>query len=233
MKIKQIIALVVVVALLMAGSVLATFAYLTSQDSVTNVFTVGNIQMKLDEKLVDKNGVPQKNDQGEELRTSDRNEYHLMPGHIYEKDPKVTVLANSEECYVRMMVEVSNYDALKAAFPIDKYPQYYMTVNEQTFFALQGLVDGYDAATWNCVGLEVADGTENRSAVYEFRYKTTVKKSETDTELAPLFTKVVIPGGIDNAALQLINNLEIMVTAHAIQVDGFASADLAWGNFNP
>ena len=228
MKVKQIIALVIVVALLMTGSVLVTMAYLTDTHTVTNVFTVGNIQMKLDEAVVDMEGNPTERDG--KTRTEEGNDYHLMPGHRYVKDPTVTVYANSEECYVRLMVKVSDYAALKAAFPIEKYPDFYQTIGEKTFFALQGLVEGYDAATWNCVDLKVAgDG----SATYEFRYKTAVAKNTADTPLEPLFTEVVIPGNIANEALQLINNLTIDVTAHAIQTDGFDNnVANAWAAFD-
>lgn len=230
MKVKQIIALVIVVALLMTGSVLVTMAYLTDTQTVRNVFTVGNIDMKLDETDVDLNGNPEKDAEGNVLRTEEGNTYHLMPGHRYVKDPTVTVFANSEECYVRLMVKVSNYAALNAAFPSEKYPQFYQTIGGRTFFALEGLVEGYNAAAWNCVDLKVAgDG----SATYEFRYKTTVAKSTSDTPLEPLFTHVVIPGNVANDALQLINNLTIDVTAHAIQIDGFNNdiAD-AWAAFD-
>ena len=95
---------------------------------------------------------------------------------------------------------------------------------------MEGLVEGYDAATWNCVDLKVAaDG----SATYEFRYKTTVAKSTSDTRLESLFDAVAIPGNVANEALQLINNLTIDVTAHAIQTDGFNN-DIAeaWAAFD-
>ena len=68
--------------------------------------------------------------------------------------------------------------------------------------------------------------------VYEFRYYQTVGKKSADQPLAPLFTDVVIPANIGNDALQHLNNLKISVTAHAIQKDGFANADLAWAAFN-
>ena len=67
MKVKQIIALVVVIALLMTGSVLVTFAYLTRQESVLNTFTVGNITMKLDEADVDIYGVQEKDAEGKAI----------------------------------------------------------------------------------------------------------------------------------------------------------------------
>lgn len=48
-----IIALVLVVVMSVAGTV----AYLTSSDTVTNTFTVGNVEITLDEAKVDEYGV--------------------------------------------------------------------------------------------------------------------------------------------------------------------------------
>ena len=44
--------------LLVVASVMGTMAYLTSTDTVTNTFTVGNVQIKLDEAAVNPDGTP-------------------------------------------------------------------------------------------------------------------------------------------------------------------------------
>lgn len=86
--------------LLVAASVLGTMAYLTSQDSVTNTFSIGKINITLDEAKVDDNGkavVP-------EVRVK-ANAYKLMPGHEYDKDPTVHVTTlNSEDSYIFVKV---------------------------------------------------------------------------------------------------------------------------------
>ena len=76
--------------LLVAASVLGTMAYLTSTDEVTNTFTVGQVKIKLDEAKA--------NPDGSLVANADRvkaNEYKLLPGHTYNKDPMVTVLSGS------------------------------------------------------------------------------------------------------------------------------------------
>lgn len=82
--------------LLVAASVLGTMAYLTSTDEVTNTFTVGQVKIKLDEAKA--------NPDGSLVANADRvkaNEYKLLPGHTYNKDPMVTVLSGSESSYCR------------------------------------------------------------------------------------------------------------------------------------
>ena len=80
--------------LLVAASVLGTMSYLTSQDEVTNTFTVGSVSITLDEAKVNTDGtyVTDKDNR------TDTNDYHLLPGHSYIKDPTIHVAQNSEDC---------------------------------------------------------------------------------------------------------------------------------------
>ena len=99
---KKFKALLVVACalLLVAASVFGTMAYLTSTDTVTNTFTVGKVNIKLDEAKVDADGKP--------VTPAERvkeNSYKLLPGHTYTKDPIIHVDANSEDCYLFVKVD--------------------------------------------------------------------------------------------------------------------------------
>lgn len=83
--------------LLVTASVLGTMAYLTSQGTVTNTFTVGSVAIKLDETDVDDSTPNADRDQA--------NSYKLMPGHEYTKDPIIHVDAASEDCYLFVKVD--------------------------------------------------------------------------------------------------------------------------------
>ncbi len=73
----------------MVGSIAGTVAWLTAQtDPVTNTFTVGDINITL-----------------EETTTT----YHIVPGVDIAKDPKVTVGANSEDCWLFVRIEKTNW----------------------------------------------------------------------------------------------------------------------------
>lgn len=210
MKAKKILTMALCAVLLVCISVGATVAYLTSRDEVKNTFTVGKVQITLDEAKVDEAGKVISTDRVKE------NNYHLMPNHEYVKDPTVTVKEDSDESYIRMLVTVSNLGAVKIAFPAEKYPDYY----QGDLFLLQSLVTGWDANTW-----EVASVNGN---VYEFRYFETVAALDGDVVLPALFKTIVIPGTVTNAELEVLQGLKINVVAQAIQADGFDTAADAW-----
>ena len=103
--------------LLVAASVLGTMAYLTDHQTVTNTFTVGKISITLDEAKVNLDGQPfAENNQVVDVTNAYRqttNDYKLMPGKTYTKDPTVHVQANSENAYIFVKVEngIADYEA--------------------------------------------------------------------------------------------------------------------------
>ena len=95
-KLLKAVALVGCAVLLVAGSVAGTLAYLTSKTGpVTNTFTVGNVTITLDETKVDLYGAT---DAATARVTA--NDYKLIPGHEYVKDPTIHVAQGSEPCYL-------------------------------------------------------------------------------------------------------------------------------------
>lgn len=107
---KKSIALVMMAVLLVAASVMGTLAYLTSTATVTNTFTVGKVAITLDEADVDVYGAPIEN--AARVRA---NEYKLIPGHAYTKDPTVHFAAGSEASWLFVKVEngIANIEADK------------------------------------------------------------------------------------------------------------------------
>lgn len=197
--------------LLVAASVLGTMAYLTSTDEVTNTFTVGEVKIKLDEAKA--------NPDGSLVANADRvkaNEYKLLPGHTYNKDPMVTVLSGSESSYVKMTVTFSKANELDAIFAPGGAD-------------LTSIFNGYDAAKWIAKG-NTKDATAN-TRTYEFWYKETVCAPTADVALDALFDSITVPGTITNEQLATIEGMTITVNAYAIQADGFANAEAAWAAF--
>ena len=215
--------------LLVAATAFGTLAYLTDTETVKNTFTVGSVGLSLDEADVKPDGSYENN---HDSRVQ-ANEYHLLPGHTYYKDPTVTVDANSEDAYVRMIVTVENIDKLKAALPNSGDTTKYYADNGPLLLQMlcvdENGICTWDANTWLFEGYtEKTDGTEG---YYEFRYKEVVKKSENATKLDDLFETITVPGEIDNDHLAYLADVKIVVAAHAIQADGFADADAAWAAF--
>lgn len=82
-KVLSIVAVVLVLCCAIGG----TLAWLTDKTaSVKNTFTVGDINIELTETTTN---------------------YKMVPGNTISKDPKVTVKANSEACWLFVKVEKS------------------------------------------------------------------------------------------------------------------------------
>lgn len=85
------------VTLLVGSAIGGTLAWLTSKsDSLVNTFTIGNVEIELTETK----GV---------LEGKDRT-FKVIPGVDIEKDPKVTVKANSEACWVFVKIDEQNWN---------------------------------------------------------------------------------------------------------------------------
>lgn len=210
---KKFKALLVVACalLLVAASVFGTMAYLTSTDEVKNTFTVGKVSIKLDEAKA--------NPDGSLVANADRvkaNEYKLLPGHTYNKDPMVTVLSGSEPSYVKMTVTFSKANEMDAIFA-------------PTGADLTSIFKGYNAANWIAKG-NTKDATAN-TRTYEFWYKEAVGALTADVALDALFDSITVPGTITGEQLATIEGMTITVNAYAIQADGFTDADAAWKAF--
>lgn len=208
---KKSIALVMMAVLLVAASVMGTLAYLTSHDEVVNTFTVGKVAIKLDEAKA--------NIDGSLVADAARvkaNNYKLLPGHTYNKDPMVTVLKGSEPSYIKMTVTFSKAKELDAIFA-------------PTGADLTSIFNGYDAANWIAKG-NTKDATAN-TRTYEFWYKEPVGAPTADVALDALFDSITVPGEITQKQLETIADMTITVNAYAIQADGSTDAADAWNKY--
>ena len=99
-KVLSIVAVVLVLCCAIGG----TLAWLTDKtDPVVNTFTVGDINIELTETTTN---------------------YKMVPGNTISKDPKVTVKANSEACWLFVKVEKSaNFDSFMSYVMADGWTQ--------------------------------------------------------------------------------------------------------------
>lgn len=173
--------------LLVTASVLGTIAYLTSTDTVENTFTVGSVEISMDEAAV--------NPDGTVIANADRvqeNSYHPLPGHPYTKDPIIHVGSDSEDCWIFVKVENGISD-----------------IEAGTTIANQLTTNGWTAVS----------GTTDI-----FAYQDIVSK---DTDI-PVVGSFTISGDVDADDLAEYEDAEIIVTAYAVQADGFTTAEAAW-----
>lgn len=226
--------------LLVAASVLGTMAYLTSSAEVKNTFTIGKVEIKLDEAKVNADGIPV---EGAARVTA--NSYKLMPGTTYTKDPTVTVKAGSEESYVRMKVTFNNAAEIIALCTDPEFADEVTGV--ENAFPLIRMVKFVEtnAAKWdgiipdNMVETEdmltmpkyfVHDATTD-TLTYYFYYKATVSGTNGDVVLPVLFDSIKVPEHVTGEQLAELNNFRITVIAEAIQAGSFADANDAWSHF--
>lgn len=102
-KSQKAIIVSLLLAVIAAMTISPTLSWLSdTSDSVVNTFAGGAISIKLDEALVDTNG---KTVEGDNAQRVLENSYKYIPGAVLDKDPTVTVLKGSEECYVFMCVD--------------------------------------------------------------------------------------------------------------------------------
>ena len=141
MRKKSKALVVAMCALVLALGVNATLAWLTDKtDEVENTFTVGDINITLQEHKLQSDGAL-----GNETVTA--NSYDIVPGATYPKDPFVTVKADSEECW--LFVEVTETNNV---FGQDKFIKWVIS-NEDLIPSLEGmqgwtLVDGTENVYW-------------------------------------------------------------------------------------
>lgn len=226
--------------LLVAASVLGTMAYLTSSAEVKNTFTIGKVEIKLDEAKVTADGIPV---EGAARVTA--NSYKLMPGTTYTKDPTVTVKAGSEESYVRMKVTFNNATEIIALCTDPEFAD--EVTGAENAFPLIRMVNFVEAnaAKWDGIipdnmvetGEMLADAkyfAYDKTAdtlTYIFYYRETVTAPTADVVLPVLFDGIKVPEWVTGEQLAELNNFQITVIAEAIQAGSFADADDAWSHF--
>ena len=169
---KTLVALLSLV-LLLGCSLGGTLAWLSVKtDPVTNTFTVGDIDITLTETTT---------------------EYKIVPGVDIAKDPKVTVKANSEACWLFVKIEES------ANWP-----------GELTYAVATGWEELEGGVYYREVDAETA------KAGHEYPVlegdKVTVSENLTKSKLQ-----------------QLTPNPTLTFTAYAVQQEGVANAETAWG----
>ncbi len=202
--------------LLVTASVMGTLAWLTSTGTVTNTFTVGQVKITLDEAKVNEYGV-KLNDKDEVATESDTlasrvngNEYKLIPGHTYVKDPIIHVSADSENCYLFVKIE----NGLAAILDTK-------TIEEQM----------------KDKGWKPLNENDNPGVYYYAGTEATDMKSVAKNANISVFEYFKLKGA-DVTATTLESygqSTPITVTAYAIQADGFAAdaPQAAWSALNP
>ena len=129
----------------------------------------------------------------------DANTYKLMPGHSYTKDPIVHFAAKSEASWLFIKVENNIAGAESTA---EGYKNIATQISENGWTALTGVNNVYYK--------QVSANTTNAAVDY------------------PVFSSFAISDSLDGTALAAFYGKTVVVTAYAVQADGFDDAADAW-----
>lgn len=131
------VALALTVVLLIGGTVGGTLAWLlAASDPVVNTFTTSDINIEL---------------------TETKKDFKMVPGWTIDKDPKVIVKADSEDCYVFLTVEETNGKGtvVKSDGKSENVTYEFDTLID---YDIDGVVDGVDQENGNWTKLKDKDG---------------------------------------------------------------------------
>lgn len=183
---KKTFVIALCLALVVAFAAGGAIAWLTdTTDPVTNTFTVGNIDISLAETTTD---------------------FKMIPGNTISKDPKVTVEAGSEACWLFVKIEESDN--------LDTYISYTVDADWTQLTGVDGVyyrsVDATTAAAGTIYSVLAGD---------EVTVKDTVTKADMDAITAAPTTAPIAP--------------TLTFTAYAVQSANVATAAEAWAKISP
>ncbi len=179
--------LVLALALIVGVAGGATFAWLTAKsDTVVNTFTYGDINITLAESTGDA--------------------YKIIPGVDITKNPKVTVKAGSEACWLFVKVDEANWPTLT-------YGEGENAVRKVNY----GIADGWTKG----------DGTNIPANVY---YREVAANDAAQEFPVLKDNKITVSDTLTKIDIneKLTGTPKLSITAYAIQKDGMDTAAKAW-----
>lgn len=168
---KKLLALILSVAVVASIAAAGTLAYLTSTtEVVTNTFTVGDINIDLKE-----------HDYVDGELTEDEvteNEYEkILPGQTLPKDPFVTVKADSENCWLYVVIANGMNNVVDGAATLD--------INENW-----ELIEGDDVLGF--YRYKFAVGTASTDQIFNVFEHVTINPDLTNEEMADINEQAIV-----------------------------------------
>ena len=210
-KLTLVVTCIVLVAAMVIGG---TLAYFTDSKTATNTFTMGNVNIKLDETDI-------KNPEGDRVTS---NAYDVYPGEVVTKDP-IVHNTGKNGAYIRATVNVYNWMNLVAAY----YPDFKETFPNDGYKAALNLLVGELGEGWSVVDVVAGD----TFTIGQFDAKFVLKYDgvlDAGTDTTAMFQTVTIPAGIDNANASSFQSVKVV--AQAIQADGFDTWEAAFAAYD-
>lgn len=212
---KRTIALLMAAVMAFGITVGGTIAWLSDASTVvTNTFTVGDINIVLNETDTDNDTITTDNITVNDVVRDQANEYKLIPGNSYVKDPKITVTKGSEECYIFIKVDELN----------------------NTYEGLEGKIIQYEINTDDWTAVTGATGVYyyNKNTIDALNATSDVFVDSTVLATDGNGKEITINSGLTKTMLEAIDKLaedkepQIKFTAYAVQAANMTDANDAW-----
>ena len=205
-----LMALVLVIGCAAGG----TIAWLmTKTDPVVNTFTVGDVNITLKEHVLDLTtgqwATP------ETWTDVGNQDIQVLPGREIIKDPTLTVLEGSEECYVRVFIKIFWGRAADSEF---SQFEYYDWFDFNDDWSLRRIFNGTTAYRGQYVGFDL----------YELRYIPGKVDASEEDQVITVMNKMTIPAYLEKDQIDALEDCGITLIAQVVQAEGFASADEAF-----
>lgn len=235
------------ICLVAAMAIGGTMAFLTDSEQVTNHFSLGDLDITIDEPSWD-DGTPDDPDTPDDESTPGDGE-DLVPGDTKDKDPTITAVEG--DSYMRVVMTIKDRDTGDVITDSDRLDLILKTIRyaendaikEGTPYALAALAD---YSTVNSAFTK--DDNKSSAGVYYYNYNDIFEKGDE----VVLFTDIVIPTDWNQdelntlrgvyyvdadgeevtadteGAIKTYHNYMIEIQAQAIQSDNFANAAAAF-----
>ena len=205
---KKKIAVAVSLLLVLALSVGGTIAWLTDSDSVTNTFTIGNVDITLTETGA----------------TSGQKAYHIVPGAVYAKDPTITVTPDSEDCWLFVKITDSHNDAGNSA----KYINYNVRTGDGQWTLLAEDKDGVDISAQQIYYREVKKSDTNKTFYVLTAGTPTDNTTSGENGVVTVNGETVTSAYVKKIADNETQAPQLTFDAYAIQQQSFTTPAAAW-----
>ena len=206
---KKLIIAIVVLSLVLSVEVVGTLAWLSdTTETVSNVFTHGDVNIDLEETV---DGTL--TSAADKDVTNDK-DFKMVPANKLDKDPKVTVMADSEACYLFIKVEESAN--------LDDYIAYAIASEWKVLDA-----DKYPGVYYREVADTGADQEFEILAAGSYTYEETAYNWDKN--------QVLVKPGVTKQMMEAIKTSgmpTLSFTAYAVQSDNVADEVTAWEIIN-
>lgn len=232
-NLKKHAAATTVIACIAAVGIGSSMAYMTEKEEATNVFTVGDLDIGLEEP---------------EWDPEDGDGVNMYPGYTVYKNPTIKNITGDEKgeepCYARVLVHIQDKDgnlitdqeAIDLIKDTIRYDSTYTGSYGKTGFAaklVEGRVPGYSMSELSnyptvnpAFRLDTGRSTPN-VLVYNYMGSDGTGILNIDDE-ATLFTNIVIPTDWNQTHFEKVGDFHISVSVESIQASSFASQSDAY-----